>query len=100
MFSLFKRIFKKEPLYFHRSFLKQEFSGDTPEEVVQALYEDSKTGMDNITFADWWEYQRWVHSIKYDTPFPDIDEPQACQKLLVCCLKAGGLEYGRLPKGD
>lgn len=97
MFSFFKRS-KPEPFYFHRPFLKQEFCGDTPEEVVQALYEDSKIGMNNITFTDWWDYQRKVHAIKYRDPFPDIDEPEACQKLLVCCLKAGGLSYGRLPK--
>ena len=80
--------------------MKQEFSGDTPEEVIQALYEDSRTGMDNISFADWWEYQRKVHAIKYPDPFPDIDDPDAYQKLLVCFLKAGGLKRGRLPNDD
>lgn len=91
-FSFLKRIFKSQPLYFHRGFLQQEFCGDTPEEVVQALYEDSKIGMNNISFADWWDYQRWVHGIKYNTPFPNIDEPEACQKMLVCFLKGGRVE--------
>lgn len=98
MFSFFKRP-KAKPLYFHRISLDQEFSGDTPEEVVQALYEDSKIGMGNISFDEWWEYQRWVAGLGgFERDFPEQDNPEPCQKLLVYFLKGGGLSYGELSK--
>jgi hypothetical protein len=86
-------------LVFHTLF-DEEFRGSSAEEVVQALYENSRQGMGDISFDDWWKYQTTVWENKYGMSVPSNDTPRACEKLLEILVDVGALEKGPLPKGN
>jgi len=99
--SAYNKPNKKEPesgkmLTFHTPF-DVEFNGSSAEEVVQALYKDSKKGMEELGFKDWWKYQQESWRIKYALTIPPHDEPGACEELLNILIKVGVLEEGKLP---
>lgn len=84
-------------LIFHTAF-KEEFKGDTPEQVVDALYQNSAKGMGDISFEDWWKYQQTMWSGKYGVRIPEPDTDGAHQALLDVLIKVGALEQGALPQ--
>lgn len=84
-------------LVFHTLF-DEEFRGSSAEEVVQALYENSRQGMGGISFDDWWGYQSNNWKGRYGLSVPLVNEPEACAKLLKVMVKVGALESGPLPK--
>jgi len=99
--SAYNKPNRKEPesskmLTFHTLF-NMEFSGSSAKEVVQALYEDSKKGMEELSFEDWWKYQQVSWQGKYALSIPPHDKPDACEKLLNILIKVGVLEEGKLP---
>jgi hypothetical protein len=83
-------------LVFHTLF-EEEFSGSSPQDIVQALFENSKKGLGDITFEQWWDYQRNLWSQKYRFQIPDHDAEGASQALLDSLLQVGALEKGVLP---
>lgn len=91
---------QKLSLIFHRAFLKEEFSGETPEDIVKALYENSKKGMGDISYEDWWEYQTNMWASRYGKGVPPLDTHGAHQILLDILVEVGALKEGALPQGD
>ena len=55
--DLIKESYVQDMMYFHTLF-GEEFSGNSPEEIVQSLYQNSKKGMGDISFENWWQYQK------------------------------------------
>lgn len=87
---------KNLKLTFHTSF-NEEFSGDTPEQIIDALYQNSAKGIVGLSFENWWKYQQKTWSDMYDANIPEPDEDGACQKLLDFLKKIEALEDGPLP---
>ena len=81
---------KSQELIYHTFFA--EFRGNTPEEVVKALYENSArvTGQ---TYSEWWGYQKklWGGAFLF---FPKETQPHACASLLNILVKSRALEPG------
>ena len=86
-------------LVFHTAF-NEEFSGESPEDIVMALHKNSQKGMGDISFEDWWKYQQKMWGIKYGIEIPDPDQPHSHEKLLDVLTKVGALEKGALPQSD
>ncbi len=82
-------------LVYHTFFA--EFRGDTPEDVVQALYADSAR-VTLFTFPQWWDYQKRLFGPNIWPGFPSIDSPDASRKILDVLVKLGALETGPQPK--
>jgi len=76
-----KRVQSELTLIFHTAF-KEEFRGETAEQVVEALYQNSAKGMGDISFADWWKYQQTMWNGKYGISIPASDTRGAHQTLL------------------
>lgn len=74
----------------YRTFFAR-YTGATPEDVIQAIYADSKAGT-GMSFEEWWEYQGDVWSLKYGIKIPKRDEPDASRKLLDILIDVGALE--------
>ena len=85
----------KLKLVFHTAF-KEEFSGESPKEIVDALYENSAKGMGNISFEEWWKYQQTMWGGKYGVKIPEPSETDAHEALLNVLTKVGALEIGPL----
>jgi hypothetical protein len=81
-------------LIYHR--LGQQFQG-TAEEVVRALYEDSRRGMNNISFEDWWKYQTKLWKAKYNIDVPEIRSEGAFGDFLKIQIQVGALQEGPVP---
>ena len=84
-----------ESVLVYHTFYK-EFRGNSAEEIVQQLYEDSKKGT-GCTFPEWWSYQQRIWKDRYNHEVPAADAEQAPQKLLDVLLKVGALEQGQRP---
>ena len=74
-----------------------EYSGETPEDVIQAVYADAKSGT-GMTFPEWWQYQKDVWALKYEEKIPEMDEPDAAGKLLEILVHLGALESAAKPQ--
>ena len=68
-----------------------EYTGATPEEVIQAVYADAKAGT-GMSYEDWWQYQRDLWQMKYVIDVPAIYNPEAAQRLLDILTDVGALE--------
>lgn len=68
-----------------------EYSGVTPEDVVQELYADARLGT-GLSFDGWWQYQRDLWDARYSLKVPPADDPEAARKLLDILLDVGALE--------
>lgn len=74
-----------------------EFKGADEKAVVQALYEDSKTGT-GLGYKEWWGYQQKLWNQRYGISIPAMDAPQAEKELLETLVKVGALNEGPKPK--
>jgi len=70
-----------------------EYSGATPEDVIQAVYADAKAGT-GMSFDVWWEYQSDLWSARYGRNIPKPDAPEAARQLLDILVDLGALEVG------
>jgi len=68
-----------------------EYSGATPEEVVQALYADARLGT-GLSFDGWWQYQCDLWAAKYGLSVPPPHEEGAARRLIDILLDVGALE--------
>lgn len=82
-------------LIFHTQF-NEEFSGDTPEDIVAALHRNSQRGMGDISFEKWWDYQKDLWNGAYGADIPAHDQPGASEALLDVLIRVGALEGGEL----
>lgn len=73
-----------------------EYSGETPADVIKAVYEDAKSGT-GMSYEQWWQYQKDVWALKYDEHVPDMHEDHAEKKLLEMLVHLGALEETRAP---
>lgn len=73
-----------------------EFKGADEKAVVQALYEDSKTGT-GLSYKEWWGYQQKLWNQRYGISIPAMDAPQAETELLETLVKVGALNEGPKP---
>lgn len=80
-------------LVYHTFFA--EFRGETPEDVVQALYKDSAT-VTGQTYPEWWAYQKHLWSSLFVT-VPEENQVNACKKLLEIMVNVRALELGPRP---
>ncbi len=85
-----------DKLQFHTLF-GEEFTGSSPEDVIETLYQNSKEGMGGITFDQWWAYQSETWQQKYGLTVPPHGEPEASHKLLEIMVGVGALEQGPHP---
>ena len=74
-----------------------KYSGKTPEDVIQAVYADSKAGT-GMSFDEWWKYQGDVWDLKYGLKVPEKDKPGAARELLEFLVDVGALEAVKKPK--
>jgi hypothetical protein len=84
-------------LTFHTLF-KEAFTGETPEDVIMAVYLDSAP-VTGLTFAQWWAYQQRIWSARYGVVVPDLGASGAHARLLEILVKVGALVPGRRPSG-
>lgn len=70
-----------------------EYRGATPEEVIQSVYADAKAGTD-MSFEEWWQYQKDLWKYKYGKEAPDAGAADASHKLLKLLVDVGALEPG------
>ena len=84
-------------LVFHTYF--GEFCGDTPEEIVQQLFVDSRRGIGpDWAMQKWWDYQRTVWKRLEGKKLPaSPDELDAAKKMLACLVEVEALEVGPRP---
>ncbi len=82
---------KKNALVYHTFFA--EYKGDTPEEVIAQIHEDSRDGTD-MDFSAWWKYQQKIWGAKYGLDVPEKDSKDAAQGMLNVLLKVGAIEHG------
>lgn len=75
-----------------------EFRASTPEALVALLYENSRVGMGNISFEDWWLYQRGMYAGGFGMRLPDYDGEKAAIKLIRYHLKLGIYHLGPQPQ--
>ena len=68
-----------------------EYSGATPEEVIEALYADARYGT-GLSFDKWWQYQRDLWHARYGICVPAREECDAAKRLLDILLDVGALE--------
>ncbi len=73
-----------------------DYHGETPAEVIQAVYEDARSGT-GMSYEQWWQYQKDVWATKYDEHVPDMDAPEAEKKLLEILVHLGALEQAQAP---
>lgn len=73
-----------------------EFKGETPAEVIQAVYQESQAHT-GASYAEWWSYQQDIWRRSYDVKIPDMQENGACDALLKVLLDVGALEEGPKP---
>jgi len=73
-----------------------EFSGDSPEDIVQQLFEDSRQGIGpELTKQKWWDYQRTLWKRLEGKKLPaSPDEPGAAKAFLACMVEVEALEVG------
>jgi hypothetical protein len=76
-------------LYYKTFF--SEYSGETPADVLQAVYADAKAGT-GMSFDEWWDYQHDVWNLKYEIKVPAKDAPGAAKELLGILVEVGALE--------
>jgi len=74
----------------------RQFEGNSAEDIVKALYQDSRAGLD-ATFEEWWQYQTSLWNRKYGLSVPDQGSENAAQGLLDVLLKVGALNEGEKP---
>lgn len=86
-------------LHFH-TFFDEEFNGHSARDIIDQLYESSRSGMGNISFEDWWDYQSSLWKSRYRLKTPDPDSQGACEKMLENMVKVGALLEGRLPRDE
>ncbi len=76
-----------------------DFSGETPDEILHALHEDSRTGKKNPeawTFEAWWQWQDTILTSRgIETPAPDAEN--AAAHLLNNLVRVGALDVGHRP---
>jgi hypothetical protein len=80
---------------FH-TYFNEQFQGDSENDIIQALYHNSKEGMNNISFEDWWDYQNNLWLSKYRTQLPPPNAPDASKKMLDLLVRTGALLQGPL----
>lgn len=70
-----------------------EFSGETAEEIVQQLFEDTKKAYGpDFTMERWWEYQMTLWKLKEGKNLPARhDEPGAAEAFIVVAVEVGAL---------
>lgn len=73
-----------------------EFKGETPDEVIQAIYQESQAHT-GVSYAEWWSYQQDIWRRSYGAKIPDAQEDGACDALLKVLLDVGALEEGPKP---
>lgn len=73
-----------------------EFKGETPEDVIRAVYENTRLE-NNFSYEDWWKYQQDLWKGRYNADIPSHDKRGACAVLLDTLLKVGALEKGPKP---
>jgi hypothetical protein len=87
-----------EPLIFHTT--SKEFSGDTPEAVVQAMYEDAKAPT-GLNYDEWWKYKQNACRILSGgtaEPVPESNAPGAAKKLLDILVSIEAIDVGPKPE--
>ena len=84
-------------MFYHNTFV--EVSGDTPADIVQQLYEDSRRGIGpDLTKQEWWEYQRTVWRRMERKTLPATpDDKGAAERFLQIVVEVGALEEGPKP---
>jgi hypothetical protein len=82
-------------LTFH-TFFKESFSGETPEDVLAAVYAESAPST-GLTYSEWWAYQQRVWRTLYGIVVPDLDSPCAHARLLEILVDVGALLPGKRP---
>lgn len=77
-----------------------EFTGDTPEDIIQQLYEDSRRGIGpDLTKQKWWDYQRTAWKLREGKKLPaSLDRPGAPEAFIAFMVKVGALEVGPRPQ--
>lgn len=83
--------------YVFHTLFDEEFRGRSPEEVIRALYENSRAGM-NVDYDGWWDYQTKLWGQTFKQSVPAMGEDNDCLKLLSVMVKNGALETGPLPE--
>ncbi|MGZ9097829.1 MAG: hypothetical protein ACXW30_05990 [Micavibrio sp.] len=73
-----------------------EFHGKTPDEVIQAVYQESRAHT-GASYDEWWSYQQDIWRRSYDAHIPDSQANGACEVLLKVLLDVGALEEGPKP---
>ena len=86
-------------MYFHTS-SGEEFTGETPEEVVEALYQNAQRGADDANMDNWWAYLTHVFRVRFKLILPDRHAPNAYEWLLQASVQTGALIAGRLPENE
>ena len=86
-------------MYFLNSF-DREYSGETAEEVIETLYQNSRRGMGDISMDDWWAYQTKLWKTRYGMNVPDRNTPNAYEGLLKIMVQVGALTVGRTPENE
>lgn len=81
-------------LVYHTFFA--EYKGETPEDIVRQLHEESRKGTD-LNMAGWWKYQTKLWSHKYGVDVPPQESEHAAAGMLDVLLKVGALEEGPKP---
>jgi hypothetical protein len=76
-----------------------EFHADSAQDLVQALYENSRRGT-GCSHPEWWRYQQAVWKQVSERIVPEPDEPLACEKLVDILVDVGALEPGPQPPRD
>jgi len=75
------------------------FSGDTPDEIIQQLYEDTRKAYPEMTKQGWWDYQRRLWKLLEDKALPaTLDDPDAAEAFIACAVEAGALDEGSKPR--
>ena len=85
---------RKPRLQYHTFFA--DYSGDSPEDVIQAVHIDSER-VTGLNLDQWWAYQAELWDFKYGLKIPDPREPDAAAKLLDIFVEIGALENGPRP---
>lgn len=85
--------------YVYHTYFNEEFRAQSPDDVIQQLYENSNKEM-NVSFDEWWQYQTNVMKAFDHMKVPPIDSPDANKILLSMMVKAQALIEGPLSKPD
>ena len=83
--------------YIYHTLFGEEFRGETAEEIISALYENTRRGRE-LSFEEWWAYQDRLWSGRYGDNVPDKESKGAYKKLLSIMVKRGALDKGPLPQ--